>query len=173
MSPTLPFVAPILQRAKDGVCQRARGRVVWLGNAVCCFQGVSCAKSVVGGMVFCDGDVSVHSRVTLSSHALHSTHTRNDSSAVPAVVPPPVHVERMAAVATRGRVLVALPPVARQRYGRAYPSSSDRLCWRGCIFSDRWDPLFCSGCLVRLRLRFRLRVIQFRLHPRSALAAAV
>ena len=53
-----------------------------MGTAVCCFQGVSCAKSVVGGMVFCDGDVSVHSRVTLSSHALHSTHTRNDSSAL-------------------------------------------------------------------------------------------
>ena len=82
MSPALPFVAPILQRAKDGVCQRARGRVVRLGTAVCCFQGVSCAKSAAGGMVFCDGDVSVHSRVTLSSHALHSTHTRNDSSAL-------------------------------------------------------------------------------------------
>ena len=82
VSPALPFVAPILQRAKDGVCQRARGRVVRLGTAVCCFQGVSCAKSVAGGMVFCDGDVSVHSRVTLSSHALHSTHTRNDSSAL-------------------------------------------------------------------------------------------
>ena len=60
MSPTLPFGAPILQRAKDGVCQRARGRVVRLGTAVCCFQGVSCAKSVAGGMVFCDGDVCMH-----------------------------------------------------------------------------------------------------------------
>ena len=30
MSPALPFGAPILQRAKDGVCQRASGRVVRL-----------------------------------------------------------------------------------------------------------------------------------------------
>ena len=47
-------------------------------------------------------------------------------AAVPAVVPPPVHVERMAAVATRGRVLVALPPVARQRYGLVRQGASQQ-----------------------------------------------
>ena len=53
MSPALPFVAPILQRAKDGVCQRARGRVVRLGTAVCCFQGVSCATMMALLLTVC------------------------------------------------------------------------------------------------------------------------